>query len=234
MAEEKEKEKLNTKVNVEEMQEAGLHLGHKTSKLNPKTSEFVLGIKNTVHVFDLEQTAKCLEGAIEFAKVLGKEKKVLMFVSTKPPLKRLVKETAIELKMPFVVERWLGGTFTNFEVISKRAKYFKKLEEEKESGEFEKYTKKERVKKEKDLQSMGLKFEGLKNLDKMPDAIFIADIVKDKLALKEAFENKVKTITIVDSNADPSLVDFPIPANDDAISSVNYILSKIKAAYQNL
>ncbi|MCG2690118.1 30S ribosomal protein S2 [Candidatus Parcubacteria bacterium] len=229
-----EKEKLNTKINIEEMQEAGLHLGHKTSKLNPKTSEFVLGIKNTVHVFDLEQTAKCLEGAIEFAKVLGKEKKVLMFVSTKPPLKRLVKETAIELKMPFVVERWLGGTFTNFEVISKRAKYFKKLEEEKESGEFEKYTKKERVKKEKDLQSMGLKFEGLKNLDKMPDAIFIADIVKDKLALKEAFENKVKTITIVDSNADPSLVDFPIPANDDAISSVNYILSKIKAAYQNL
>ena len=229
-----EKEKLNTKVSVEDMQEAGLHLGHKTSKLNPKTSEFVLGIKNTVHVFDLEQTAKCLGGAIEFAKVLGKEKKVLMFVSTKPPLKRLVKETAIELKMPFVVERWLGGTFTNFEVISKRAKYFKKLEEEKENGEFEKFTKKERVKKEKDLQSMGLKFEGLKNLDKMPDAIFIADIVKDKLALKEAFENKVKTITIVDSNADPSLVDFPIPANDDAISSVNYILNKIKAAYQNL
>jgi len=107
------------------------------------------------------------------------------------------------------------------------------LEEEKESGEFEKYTKKERVKKEKDLQSMGLKFEGLKNLDKMPNAVFIADIVKDKLALKEAFENKVEAIAIVDSNADPTLVDFPIPANDDAIPSVSYILSKIKAAYLN-
>ncbi|OIO45319.1 30S ribosomal protein S2 [bacterium (Candidatus Gribaldobacteria) CG23_combo_of_CG06-09_8_20_14_all_37_87_8] len=228
-----EKEKLNTKVNVEDMQEAGLHLGHKTSKLNPKTNEFVLGIKNTVHVFDLEQTAKYLQKAIKFIEELGKEKKIIMFVSTKPPLKRLVKEVAIELKMPFVVERWLGGTFTNFEVISKRAKYFKKLEEEKESGEFEKYTKKERVKKEKDLQSMGLKFEGLKNLDKMPNAVFIADIVKDKLALKEAFENKVEAIAIVDSNADPTLVDFPIPANDDAIPSVSYILSKIKAAYLN-
>ena len=228
-----EKEKLNTKVNVEDMQEAGLHLGHKTSKLNPKTNEFVLGIKNTVHVFDLEQTAKYLQKAIKFIEELGKEKKIIMFVSTKPPLKRLVKEVAIELKMPFVVERWLGGTFTNFEVISKRAKYFKKLEEEKESGAFEKYTKKERVKKEKDLQSMGLKFEGLKNLDKMPNAVFIADIVKDKLALKEAFENKVEAIAIVDSNADPTLVDFPIPANDDAIPSVSYILSKIKAAYLN-
>ena len=228
-----EKEKLNTKVNVEDMQEAGLHLGHKTSKLNPKTNEFVLGIKNTVHVFDLEQTAKYLQKAIKFIEELGKEKKIIMFVSTKPPLKRLVKEVAIELKMPFVVERWLGGTFTNFEVISKRAKYFKKLEEEKESGAFEKYTKKERVKKEKDLQSMGLKFEGLKNLDKMPNAVFIADIVKDKLALKEAFENKVEAIAIVDSNAEPTLVDFPIPANDDAIPSVSYILSKIKAAYLN-
>ncbi|MDP2951466.1 MAG: 30S ribosomal protein S2 [bacterium] len=226
-----EKEKLNTKISVEDMQEAGVHLGHKTSKLNPKTSDFVLGIKNTVHVFDLEQTAKYLREAIEFVKGIGKEKKTLMFVSTKPPLKRLVKEVALELKMPFVIERWLGGTFTNFEVISKRAKYFKKLEEEKEGGEFEKYTKKERVKKEKDLQSMGLKFEGLKGLEKMPEAVFIADIVKDKLALKEAFENKIKTIAIVDSNADPTLVVFPIPANDDAISSVNYILSKIKAAY---
>ena len=119
-----EKEKLNTKVNVEDMQEAGLHLGHKTSKLNPKTNEFVLGIKNTVHVFDLEQTAKYLQKAIKFIEELGKEKKIIMFVSTKPPLKRLVKEVAIELKMPFVVERWLGGTFTNFEVIKKRAKYF--------------------------------------------------------------------------------------------------------------
>ncbi|MBM4177412.1 30S ribosomal protein S2 [Candidatus Gribaldobacteria bacterium] len=226
-------EKLSSKIKIEEMQSAGLHLGHKTSKLNPKVGIFVAGIKNTVHVFDLEKTGEFLEKALSFVKSAGKEKKTFLFVSTKPPLKRLVRELSIELNMPFVVERWLGGTLTNFNVIAKRAQYFKDLEQKKEKGEFEKYTKKERIKKEKDLQSMKLKFEGLKNIEKLPDIIFIADIIKDKLALKEAFENKIKTIAIVDSNADPSLVDFPIPANDDSISSVNYILTKIKAAYLN-
>ena len=130
--------------------------------------------------------------------------------------------------MPYVVNRWLGGTFTNFATIKKRIEYFKDLEKKKIEGELEKYTKKEKAKFDQELENLRIKFEGIKNMEKLPDAIFILDMKKDALVVREAKRRGVKVIGVSDTNVDPTLADYPIPANDDAISSVKYILGKVK------
>ena len=218
------------RINVEEMGKAGLHFGHKTSKVHPKMFPFIFGVRNTVHIIDLEKTKQKLEEALKFIQELVLQNKTILFVGTKPQIKDLVKEIASELGYPYVNERWLGGTFTNFEVIKKRAEYLKDLEKKKAEGFFEKYTKKERAEIEKEIQKLEKKFGGIKNMEKLPDAIFICDMVKDKLAVKEAREKGIKIIAISDTNTDPTLADYPIPANDDAVSSVKYILEKVKEA----
>ncbi len=215
-------------IDLKKMMAAGVHLGHQTSRLHPRMEGFVVGIRNTVHVIDLEKTAALLENALKFISEMIKNKETLLLVGTKIPLKDFVRQTAEDCKLPYVTERWLGGTFTNFEGISKRIKYFKELEDKKETGALVKYTKKERIKIEKELENLSRKFEGIKNIEKLPEAVFICDISKDKLALQEAKIKGIKTVAIVDTNADPSLVDYPIPANDDAIPSVLYILEKVK------
>jgi small subunit ribosomal protein S2 len=215
-------------LNIEEMGRAGLHFGHKTSKVHPKMFPFIFGSRNTIHIIDLEKTKQKFEEALKFIQDLVSQNKTILFVGTKPQIKDLVKEIATELGYPYVNERWLGGTFTNFEVIKKRAEYLKDLEKRKTEEFFEKYTKKERMEIEKKIQKLEKKFGGIKNMDRLPDAVFICDMVKDKLAVKEAREKGVKIIAISDTNADPTLADYPIPANDDAISSVKYILEKVK------
>jgi small subunit ribosomal protein S2 len=217
-------------LDIEKMAQAGLHLGHKITKIHPKMKPYIYGVKNTFHIIDLTKTAKKFREALEFIKELIKENKNLLLIGTRPQAKILIKELAKELDLPYVTERWLGGTFTNFEQIKNRTLYLKDLEKKKESGEFEKYSKKERIKIEKELENMRKKFEGLKNLEELPEAIFVLDIKKDSLACKEAKKRGIKIIGIVDTNADPNLVDYPIPANDDAISSLKYILSKVKEA----
>jgi len=212
----------------EQMAEAGLHLGHRISKLHPKMKDYVVGIRNTVHIIDLRKTEEHLDKALKYMTELFKKGEKLILVGTKPPLKSLIKETAEQMEIPYVNERWLGGTFTNFKVINKRIKYFNELTEDKKENRFDKYKKKEKLKKEKELADMGKKFEGIKDLEGIPDAVFICDIYKDKACLKEARMKGIKTIAIVDTNVDPSSVDYPIPANDDAISAVKYILNKVK------
>lgn len=212
----------------EQMAEAGLHLGHRISKLHPKMKEYVVGIRNTVHIIDLRKTEECLDKALEYMKELFKKGGKMIMVGTKPPLRNLVMETALAMEIPYVSEEWLGGTFTNFRVISKRIQYFNELTNDKKEGKLDKYSKKERIKKEKELNDMGKKFEGIKDLDGIPDAVFICDIYKDKACLKEAKMKGIKTIAIIDTNVDPASVDYPIPGNDDAISAVKYILNKVK------
>ncbi|MEA3344615.1 MAG: 30S ribosomal protein S2, partial [Patescibacteria group bacterium] len=130
--------------------------------------------------------------------------------------------------LPYVNQRWLGGTITNFEIIKKRIEYFKELERKKKDRELEKYTKKERSELDKELRDLETKFGGIKELEKAPDAIFVLDIKKDVLAIREARKKGIKIIAIADTNVDPTLVDYPIPANDDAILSVKYILEKVR------
>lgn len=227
MVEEKT-EKLNFGIDVSEMNEAGLHFGHRTSRVHPKMKPYISGVKNTVHVIDLEQSAKKLEKALEYIKKLVIDGKSIVFVGTKVQVKELLKTTAIECGVPYINERWLGGTFTNFKTIKKRIDYFKELEEKKEKGELGKYTKKEQLKLDKELVDMERKFGGLRSLSGLPDAVFVLDMWKDSLVIKEAIMKNIPIIAIADTNVDPDLANYPIPANDDAVSSIEYILKKVK------
>jgi small subunit ribosomal protein S2 len=217
-------------IKPEEMAKAGLHFGHRASKRHPKMEPFLYGVRNNVHIIDLEKSAEKLKEALHFIQELIGDGKTILFVGTKIQVKDLVKETAIDCDMPYITDRWLGGTFTNFKTLQKRIDYFKELEKKKEAGELEKYTKKEISEIEKELQELEKKFSGIKNLTQIPEAIFVLDMKKDSLAIKEARKKGVKVVAISDTNVDPSLADYPIPANDDAISSVKYILEKVKKA----
>jgi len=229
VAEEKTKSKKSiSKIIPEEMAEAGLHLGHSTSKTHPRMKPYIYGTRNAVHIIDLEKTAEKLKEALKFIGELISEKKNLLLVGTKVQIKDLVKKTAEDCSLPYVTERWLGGTFTNFEIIKKRTERFKELEQLKASGALEKYTKKERAKFDKELQLFQKKFGGIKELNQLPEAILILDMKKDIAAIREAKIKGVKVIGLAHTNVDPTLADYPIPGNDDAIPSLAYILDKIK------
>ena len=223
-----EKVKNDFNLDPEEMAKAGLHFGHRTSRAHPKIEPYLFGVRNTVHIINLEKTKERFIEALKFIQNLISEGKLFLLVGTKIQVKNLVKEMATELNLPYVSERWLGGTFTNFETILKRIEYFKDLEKKKSEGELEKYTKKERAKIDLELRDLEIKFGGIKDLTRLPDAIFVLDMKKDALAVKEAKMKNIKVIGVCDTNTDPTLADYPIPANDDAISSVKYILEKVK------
>ncbi len=213
---------------IEEMIKAGVQFGRLTSHLHPKMKEYVLGMRGRIHIIDLRETKKKLKEALEFIKQLVSEGKTILFVGTKIPAKEIVKEIAKECEFPYVVERWIGGLFTNFENILKRIERLKELEEKEKKGEFDKYTKKERALFEKEIERLKEKFGGLKKLEKLPDAVFIVDPTKERFCVKEAKKKGIKIIAILDTNSDPTQIDFPIPANDTSLSSLKYILNKVK------
>lgn len=215
-------------ISIEEMTKAGVCFGHKTTKIHPKMNPYLAGIKNTIHLIDLEKTAENLKTALNFIREIISQGKILLFVGTKIPIKKITQECAQDCGLPYVTERWLGGTFTNFPTIKKRIDYWKDLEAKKEKGELEKYTKKEKAKINQELTKFQIKFQGIKNLETLPEAIFVVDMRENKLAIKEAKRKGVKVIAIADTNVDPTLADYPIPGNDDAISAVKYILEKVK------
>lgn len=215
---------------VKEMFAQGLHWGHKTSKWHPRIKPYLYGTHGTVHVFDLNKTYDCFQAALEYLKECSREGKTILFVGTRGPERELIRSLSSELQMPAVWEEWIGGTFTNFKEIAKRIKYFRELEEKESSGELEKYTKRERQEFHKEHMRMAKKWEGVRNLEKLPDCLFLTNIRDNALAMEEARRVGIPIVAIVDSNADPSLIDFPIPANDDAITSLIYILDKVKEA----
>lgn len=222
------KENNQFNISVEEMAKAGLNFGHRTSRIHPKMKPYISGVRNNVHLIDLEKTAENFIEALEFIEKLVSEGKTLILIGTKIQSKDLVKQVAEECGLLYINQRWLGGTFTNFKTIKKRIGYFKELEEKRKKGEFDKYTKLERLKIDKELKDLEIKFGGIKNIDGLPDAVFVLDMKKDALAVKEAGVKGIKVIGISDTNIDPGLADYPIPANDDAISSIQYILDKVK------
>jgi len=228
MAEEIKKDDYN--LNTDEMTAAGLCFGHRTSKVHPKMKPYLLTVKSGVHIIDIEKTKEKLVEVLDFISKLIFENKVLLLVGTKVQFKELIRNIGQEAKIPYISGRWLGGTFTNFKTIKKRIDYFKELEERKAKGDLEKYTKKERAKMDKELKDLENRFAGIKNLENLPDAILVTDIKKDGLAVKEAKKKGVLVIAIADTNVNPQLADLIIPANDDAISSVSYILGKVKDA----
>ncbi len=213
---------------IQELFDASVHLGHKTSRWHPKMKPYIFGAKHGVHFFNLEKTLKQLEDALIFLRNVLSRGGLILFVGTKPAAKNIVKEIAQALNMPYVFERWLGGTLTNFKTINKRLKYLLELEKQQAEGAWDNFTKKERLMQERKMQKLQKQLVGLRNLSKIPEAIFIADIKKDELSLKEAKLVKSKVVAICDSNVDPSDVDYPICGNDDATTSIRIILETLK------
>ncbi len=193
--------------------------------------QYIFTTRNNIHILDLEQTKKALEKAAHFAKDLSAKGGTLLFVGTKRQGKEIVKAAAVVCGMPYVNVRWLGGTFTNFKTIQKTIRKLERLESLKASGELEShYTKKERLLIEREIEKLKKLFEGIQNMKKLPEAIFVTDVKHDAIAVKEAQKSKVRIIGLVDTNCSPEKIDFPIPSNDDATKVIELMTSVISEA----
>ncbi len=207
-------------ITTQQMLEAGVHFGHKTSSWHPNMKPYIFSVRDGVHIIDLEKTQEKLAEALKFVAEVTSGGGKILFVGTKLQARDIVKKAATSCSMPYINERWLGGTFTNFEAIHKAIQKLRDLEEKEKTGEFKKYTKKEQLLKHEEIKKLNLKVGGIKQLDKLPEAMFIVDIVQEKIALEEARKVGVPVIALCDTNANPELVDWPIPSNDDAIKVI--------------
>ncbi|MEK7629682.1 MAG: 30S ribosomal protein S2 [Patescibacteria group bacterium] len=221
-------------ITAQDLMQAGAHIGHKKSKWNPKMAPFVFGVRNSLHIIDVTKTVEKLDEAIKFLTETIKSGGTILFVGARIQTKEMITEMAKELSMPYVCGRWIGGLFTNFKIIKERLKYFKDLEEKLKSGDLSKYTKKERLNFERRLVKMEKDMGGVKNLQTLPQVIFITDANAEEYAVLEAKRMGVKVVGIVDTSADPSLIDYPIPANNDSLSSLGLILGTIKQELKSL
>jgi len=219
-----------TDISLKEMAKNAVHFGHPTHKWNPKMKPYLYGNRYGIHIFDLQKTAKNLIKALDFLADSIHKNKNILFVGTKQQCRRILQEIKNATGMPIVTDKWIPGLLTNFKTIKKRIDYFKDLKEQDRKGEFTKYTKKEQLKLRKKIQNLSLSLTGVENMEGTPDVLFAADIVRDSIAVKEARRLKIPIVGIVDSNADPDMVDYVIPANDDAIKSLAYILNLVKEA----
>ena len=219
-----------TDISLKEMAKSAVHFGHPTHKWNPKMKPYLYGSRYGIHIFDLQKTAQNLIKALDFLADSVHKNKEILFVGTKQQCRKLLQEIKNTTGMPIVTDKWIPGLLTNFKTIKKRIDYFKDLKEQDRKGELSKYTKKEQLKLRKKIQSLSLALTGVENMAGKPDVIFVADICRDHIAVKEARRLKIPVVGVVDSNGDPDMVDYIIPANDDAIKSLNYILSLVKEA----
>ncbi|HCP09015.1 MAG TPA: 30S ribosomal protein S2 [Candidatus Moranbacteria bacterium] len=205
----------------------GVHFGHQKSRKNPKMSEYIFGTKNGINILNLEKTVERLEEAKMFIEKIVSEGQDILFVGTKKQAKNIVLSAAAACGMPYVVERWLGGTFTNFKNISGRTKYLRDGQEAMKRGEYAKYTKFEQMKMAEELERLESRMGGIKNMTKLPGAIFVTGVQEDDLAIQEARKKNIPIIALVDTNVDPTIVDYPIPANEDAVSSLRLMVAYV-------
>jgi len=210
-----------------------VHFGHATAKWNPYMKKFIYGEKQGIHVFDLNKTFDALSAALDYLHQAAKEGKVILFVNTKQQATDLVRDAAVECKMPYVTQKWVPGLITNFQTIKQRTRYLKRLKDEEVTGEFAKYTKKEALDLKKTINKLETALGGVQDLNRVPDVVLMFDVSRDQNAVKEAKRTGVTIVGITDSNADPKNVDFPIPANDDAIKSLTYLTKKFTEAIKD-
>lgn len=193
---------------------------------------FLYDKRNGVHIFDLNKTYNGLVAATEYLQAAAAQGKTILFVSTKQQAEGVIKEAAKKCGMPYVTEKWIPGLLTNFKTIRGRVKYMQKLREDREKGDFEKYTKKEALNLGKEIAKLEKGLGGVETLDKTPDVVFILDVVRDNIAVKESNKIGATVVAVCDSNADPSGVQYPIPGNDDALKSITYLVGQLSDAIQ--
>lgn len=218
-------------VDIKKLLEAGAHFGHKTSRWHPKMAPYIHSKREGTHIIDLTKTVEGLENALAFVSKTASEGKQVLFVGTKRQAKEIVEAAAKEADMPYVTERWLGGMLTNQTTIGGRIKHLKDLEVRMASGALEsKYNKLEVQRFQEEIDQMNFLYGGIKHMAARPGAVFVVDVINEVNAIREAKKLGIKIIAICDTNVDPSLVDYPIPANDDAIKTIQLIVDYLKAA----
>jgi small subunit ribosomal protein S2 len=222
---------MNTQNTVEEMFQAGVHYGYSKSRRHPSASSYVFATKNGVDIINIEKTNELLEKALEEVARLAASGKTILFVGTKPEARQQIVETALSLNMPYVSERWVGGALTNFSEIKKRIVKLLDLRNQKEKGELDRYTKKEKLLIDREMADMTKNFQGLTGITKTPDAVFVVDSKKEHIAVTEAKKMNLPIIALLNTDCNLKQVQFPIIANDASISSVTFFLTKIKEAY---
>ncbi len=215
---------------MKQLLEAGVHFGHQTRRWNPKMRPFIFTARNGIHILDLQQTAQRLNDAYRFVANTVANGESVLFVGTKKQAQEAIQEAAQESGQFFVNQRWLGGMLTNFETIQKRIRYLRDLEARKEAGEFERLPKKEAQHLQDELDRLERTLGGIKTMRRLPGAIFVVDTKKEHTAVLEARRLEIPVVALADTNCDPDEMDYPIPANDDAIRSVRLLCSKIAEA----
>ena len=220
-------------VDIKKLLESGAHFGHKTSRWHPKMAPYIHSKRAGSHIIDLTKTVDALHNALDFVEKTASEGKQVLLVGTKRQAKDIIRKTAVDTNMPFVVERWVGGMLTNTATMNGRIKHLKDLETKMDSGALEaKYNKLEVQRYQEEIDEMNHLYGGIKHLANRPGAVFIVDVVTEMNAVREARKLGIPVVAVVDSNADPSLVDFPIPANDDAVKAVELIVSYVQSAIE--
>ena len=217
-------------VSMKSLLEAGVHFGHQTRRWNPKMARYIFTERNGIYIIDLQKTVKKVEEAYSFLRETAAAGETILFVGTKKQAQDAIKEEATRANMFFVNERWLGGMLTNFKTIETRIKRLKELEKMAEDGTFEVLPKKEVIGLRHEMDKLEKYLGGIKDMPKMPGAIVIVDPKKEKIAIQEAHKLGIPVVATVDTNCDPDEVDFPIPANDDAIRAVKLLVSKLADA----
>ncbi|MCX6813619.1 MAG: 30S ribosomal protein S2 [Candidatus Azambacteria bacterium] len=219
---------------VETLALHGVHLGTLRAHSHPKMKSYIWSNKNVFQIIDLEKSKENLKMALDFLIGIKKKGGVILFVGTGFAAKEITKKVAEDLNMPYVTERWLGGTFTNFPTISRRIDYLRNLESQKAAGEFEKYTKYEALKLQEKINKLRKDLGGLINLNRLPDVIWVSSANYDKIAVREAIKKNVPVVGLVNTNSDPTLFNYPIPAGDNAINAVSFILNLVREALINV
>ncbi len=212
-----------SQITQQELLEAGVHFGHLTRKWNPKMAPYIFMEKNGIHLIDLNKTAVKLEEAANAIKNIVKSGRKILFVATKKQAKEMIENEAKRVNMPFVTERWLGGMLTNFTTVRKSIKKLQTLDKMATDGTYANMAKKERLMVEREKEKLARVLGGIADLNRLPAALFIVDIKREHIAIAEAQKLNIPTFAMVDTNSDPTVVDFPIPANDDAAKSIALI-----------
>ena len=217
-------------VSTEKLLEAGVHFGHLTSKWNPKMAPYIFMEQNGIHIIDLNKTSAKLEDAKSAIANIARTGRKVMFVATKKQAKDILEENAKKVNMPYVSQRWLGGMLTNFATVRKSIKKMQAIEKMKTDGTFDNMNKKERLMKTREQEKLIRVLGGIEDLNRLPAALFIVDIKREHIAVKEAQKLNIPIFAIVDTNSDPTKVDFPIPGNDDSAKSLHLLVNEVTEA----
>ncbi|MCK5061444.1 30S ribosomal protein S2 [Candidatus Parcubacteria bacterium] len=215
---------------IEQMLKAGMHFGHQTSKWHPKMEPFIFTQRNKVHIIDLVKSKRMLANAMDFINKFSSEGKLILFVGTKMQVKQPLKNLAVDIEMPYVMGKWLGGTLTNFSVIKRMIKKYEDLVSDKKAGKLDKYTKKEQLELARETKKLEERVGGLVRLTRLPDALFIWDIKTERTAVVEARKKNIPIIAVCDTNVNPDNINYVIPSNDDATKTIKLILGVVKEA----